>query len=234
MGGAASSRAWRQARRTVGLSALAVALLLLLLMPVGAGATGAAPAYDAHGSVEQVYATGVPAGAQVTLYDAVGNVVDQKSADNLGGVLFREVTPGNGYRLEVGSGGQRSGPLTVLTQKSAPPNTSIYNQRIEPHGYQYLTTRDGTKLAIDVHPPQDVLKILTGLIPNPSEGGSGTPELPKLPEGPLGELEEKLKEIPGVGTVLEKLHGLAQQRKVKQLKHLALSNAEGKLLCGSW
>ncbi|HKZ15682.1 MAG TPA: CocE/NonD family hydrolase [Solirubrobacterales bacterium] len=188
-------------------------------MPVGAGAAGAASAYDAHGSVEQVYATGVPAGAQITLYNASGNVVDQKSADDLGAVLFREVTPGNGYRLEVGSGGQRSEPLTVLTQRAAPPNTSIYDQKIEPHGYQYLTTRDGTKLAIDVHPPQDVLKILTGLVPNPSEGGSGTPELPKLP---LGELEEKLKEIPGVGEVLERLTSIAQKR---TLKSLALSNA---------
>src|SRR6201995_2169968 len=183
-------------------------------MPVGAGATGAAPAFAAHGWVEQVYATGVPAGGQVTLRDAGGNVVGQKSADSLGGVLFREVKPGNGYRLEVGSGG-RSEPLTVLTQRSAPPSTSIYNQKIEPHGYQYLTTRDGTKLAIDVHPPQDVLKILTGLVPSPEEGGSGTPELPGLPELPLGELEEKLKEIPGVGEVLEKLTGSLQRRRGK-------------------
>jgi len=215
-------------RRTVGLSALALALLLLLVMPVGAGATGAAPAFDAHGSVEQVYATGVPAGAQVTLLGAGGNVVGRKSADSLGGVLFREVKPGSGYRLEVGSGAQRSGLLTVLSQKSAPPSTSIYNQKIEPHGYQYLTTRDGTKLAIDVHPPEDVLKILTGMVP--SEGGSGTPELPKLPELPLGELEEKLKEIPGLGEVLEKLTGLAQGRSVdphakRSLRSLLLSNA---------
>ncbi len=212
----------------MGLSALALALLLLLVMPVGAGATGAAPAFDAHGSVEQVYATGVPAGAQVTLLGAGGNVVGRKSADSLGGVLFREVKPGSGYRLEVGSGAQRSGPLTVLSQKSAPPSTSIYNQKIEPHGYQYLTTRDGTKLAIDVHPPEDVLKILTGMVP--SEGGSGTPELPKLPELPLGELEEKLKEIPGLGEVLEKLTGLAQGRSVnphakRSLRSLLLSNA---------
>jgi len=204
----------------VGLSALAFVLLLLLLMSVGAGATGAAPAFDPQGSVEQVYATGVPAGAQVTLYDAGGAVVGQKNADNLGGVLFREVTPGNGYRLEVGPGGQRSEPLTVLTQRSAPPNTSIYDQKIEPHGYQYLTTRDGTKLAIDVHPPQDVLKILTGLVPNPGEGGSGG--TPELPEPPLGELEEKLKEIPGVGEVLKKLTAIAQRR---SLKSAALSNA---------
>jgi uncharacterized protein len=208
-----------RARRTVGLSALGLALLLLLLLPVGAGATGAAPAYDAHGSVEQVYATGVPAGAQATLYDAGGNVVGSRSADSLGGVLFREVKPGAGYRLEAG--GRRSEPLTVLTQRSAPPSTSIYNQKIEPHGYQYLTTRDGTRLAIDVHPPQDVLKILTGMVPSP-EGGPGTPELPKLPELPLGELEEKLKEIPGVGEVLERLTSIADKRSVKSL---ALSNA---------
>jgi predicted acyl esterase len=221
MGGAATLKTRGTARRTVGLSALALALLLLLLMPVGAGATGAASAYDAHGSVEQVYATGLPAGAKVTLFDANGNEVASKGADNLGGVLFREVKPGNGYRLEVGAGGLRSEALTVLTQKSAPPNPSIYDQKIEPHGYQYLTTRDGTKLAIDVHPPQEVLKILTGLVPSPEEGGSGTPELPKLPELPL-ELEEKLKEIPGVGEVLEKLTSIADKRSVKSL---ALSNA---------
>src|SRR5204863_9158718 len=29
----------------------------------------------------------------------------------------------------------------------------IYNQSIPDNGYTYLTTRDGTKLAIDVHPP---------------------------------------------------------------------------------
>ncbi len=60
----------------------------------------------------------------------------------------------------------------MLTQRSAPPNTSIYDQTIEPHGYQYLTTRDGTKLSIDVHPPQDVLKLLTGAIPSPEEATS--------------------------------------------------------------
>ena len=90
-------------------------------MPVGAGATGAAPAFDAHGSVEQADATGVTPGAKVTLLDGSGNAVQAKSADSLGGVLFREVAPGKGYRLDV-AGGPRSGPLTVLTQRSAPPD----------------------------------------------------------------------------------------------------------------
>jgi uncharacterized protein len=181
----------------VGLSASVLALLLFLVVPLGAGAAQAAPAPEAHGSVEQVYATGLAPGGQVTLYDGQGNAVASKGADELGGVLFRDVTPGSGYRLGVGSGGPQSEPVTVLTQKSAPPNTSIYDQSIPSHGYGYLTTRDGTKLAIDVHPPQDVLKILTGAIPTPEESAAGqTPTLPP-------QIEEKLKEIPGLETGLE-------------------------------
>ncbi len=178
----------------------ALGLLLLISIASWAGVAQAAPAFEASGSVEQVYATGVPAGAGVTLRDGSGNVVGSKSADELGAVLFREVKPGSGYRLEVA--GQQSQPLTVLTQRSAPPSTSIYNQKIEPHGYQYLTTRDGTKLAIDVHPPQDVLTLLTDQIPNPAEGTSGTPQLP------VGEVEKILKEVPGVEEVAGGLSGV--------------------------
>ena len=36
---------------------------------------------------------------------------------------------------------------------AAPWDPDIYNQSIPDNGYTYLTTRDGTKLAIDVHPP---------------------------------------------------------------------------------
>jgi uncharacterized protein len=165
----------------------------------------AASAPEAHGSVEQVYATGLGAGAKVTLFDGEGKEVGTQEADELGGVLFREVTPGSGYRIAVGSG-PKSEAVRVLTQKSAPPNTSIYNQKIEPHGYQYLTTRDGTELSIDVHPPQDVLKILTGLVPSSEElkeGGSTGSGLSLPPE-----VEEKLKEIPGVEQGLEGLNEL--------------------------
>ncbi|MBS1886983.1 MAG: CocE/NonD family hydrolase [Actinobacteria bacterium] len=169
----------------MGLS-LAISVPLLLFMAGRAGIAAAAPAFEANGSVEQVYATGVAPGAQVTLLDGQGDPVQSKGADGLGAVLFREVAPGSGYRVEAG--GRESEPLTVLTQRSAPPNPSIYDQKIEPHGYQYLTTRDGTKLAIDVHPPQDVLKLLTNKIPNPAEA-AGAHETPQLP---LGELERVL------------------------------------------
>lgn len=184
-------------------------LLLLVSSASWAGVAKAAPAFEAAGSVEQVYATGVPAGAEVTLREGSGSVVASKNADSLGAVLFREVKPGGGYVVEVGA--QRSEPLTVLTQRSAPPNTSIYEQKIEPHGYQYLTTRDGTKLAIDVHPPQDVLKLLTNKIPNPAEAAAptegSTGAAPEAPQLPIGELEKILKEVPGVS---EAVGGLSE------------------------
>jgi uncharacterized protein len=196
MGGAGTLVGWGPERRTVGFSALALGLLLLSLMLVWAGVAQAAPAPEAHGSVEQVYANGLAPGAKVTLYDGAGDEVGSKPADELGAVLFREVTPGSGYSLEAG--GARSEAVRVLTQRSAPPNTSIYDQTIEPHGYQYLTTRDGTKLSIDVHPPQDVLKLLTGAIPSPEGATSGeaatTPEALQLP----AEVEKALDKIPGV------------------------------------
>jgi hypothetical protein len=175
----------------VGFSALALGLLLLSLMFVWAGGAQAAPAFEAHGSVEQIYATGLAPGAEATLYDGSGGEVASKPADELGALLFREVTPGSGYTLEVG--GARSEPVRVLTQKSAPPNTSIYDQTIEPHGYQYLTTRDGTKLSIDVHPPQDVLKLVTGAVPSGGEASAPGGGLTLPPE-----VEKALDKVPGV------------------------------------
>jgi uncharacterized protein len=46
-----------------------------------------------------------------------------------------------------------SAPLAVLPDRSAPPSTRIYRQRIPTQGYGYLKTRDGTRLAIVVHLP---------------------------------------------------------------------------------
>jgi len=153
-------------------------LLWLLLVPGHAAAEPARPSFEAHGSVEQVYATGLPSGAQVSLYDGSEQEVQSQGANELGGVLFRNVEPGSGYRVGLTSGGPKSEPLDVLTTQSAPPDTGIYNQSIPSSGYGYLTTRDGTRLAIDVHPPQDVTHVLPGV------------ELPPLPSGPTPTLIE--------------------------------------------
>jgi len=163
-----SGSGWRGALLSI---ALVTPLLALSIAPASAAAS-----LDAHGSVEQVYATGLAPGAPVTLADGGGHEVASKPADNLGGVLFRDVTPGGGYRVDAE--GTESPPLQVLSTESAPLDPGIYEQSIPSSGYGYLTTRDGTKLAIDVHPPQDVTHVLPGV------------ELPPLPSGPTPTLIE--------------------------------------------
>src|SRR3954470_8554931 len=155
------------------------------------GSAAAAAPFSAHGSVEQVYATGLPAGAKATLLNGSGHKVATKKADALGGLLFRNVKPGAGYR--VSQGGAQSDPLTVFSTQSAPPSTDVYNQTIPSDGYGYLTTRDGTKLAYSVHPPQDITNA-EGIDLPPLPTGDSTPSPPVVeysgygyakPDGPV-------------------------------------------------
>jgi predicted acyl esterase len=142
----------------------------------GAGASVARASVDAHGSARQVYVTGLAPRARASLLARGGHKLATKRADGLGGLVFRNVKPGSGYRVRLVKGGATSGRLTVLSTRPAPPSASVYDQSIPSSGYGYLTTRDGTQLAIDVHPPQD----LGGSVP----GGVAAPDLSKiLPPG---------------------------------------------------
>jgi uncharacterized protein len=116
-------------------------------------ATATASAFSVHPSVEQVDVTGLEAGAQMSLLRSNGETVSTQTADSLGGLLFRKVDPGKHYRVRLSSTGEESSPITVHTQAAKPWDSSIYKQSIPDSGYTYLTTRDGTQLAIDVHLP---------------------------------------------------------------------------------
>jgi hypothetical protein len=111
-----------------------------------------ASAFNAQGSAEQVYVTGLAPNAQASLLKGKTAVATQ-SADSLGGLLFREVKPGKNYRVSVTASGEASEPITVHSDAAAPWDPSIYSQSIPDNGYTYLKTRDGTELSIDVHPP---------------------------------------------------------------------------------
>ena len=137
------------------------AMLATAVMSTSAQAAPTTPLI-AHGSVGQAYATGLAPHAAATLVRH-GVRVQTRRADGEGGVLFRGVTPGSGYRIRAGA--LRSRPLRVITGRDAPPSTKLYRQSItaapgqgeltapDPANYQYLSTRDGTQLAIDVHTP---------------------------------------------------------------------------------
>src|SRR5919199_4077571 len=129
----------RHARFSMAAAALALGLL---------AATSSASAFSAHGSARQVYVTGLAPHARMALLNRRGHRVQTKRADAQGGLLFRGVRPGTGYRVR--GSGAKSGRITVLSTQAKPPSTAVYNQSIPQSGYGYLTTRDGTKLAIYV------------------------------------------------------------------------------------
>ncbi len=131
----------------IRLVVVAVAALLVL---AAAPTALAASDLTVRGSAEQVDVTGAPAGAPLTLLHG-GATVQTASASDLGGYVFRNVAPGGGYQVQDASG--VSDAVTVLSDSPAPPSTTIYNQTLPTSGYGYLTTRDGTKLAIDVRTP---------------------------------------------------------------------------------
>jgi len=148
-----------------------IATMWLVAVPMTRSGASASTSFTAAGSVQQVYVTGLDGGEQASLISPDGTTFATQNADSLGGLLFRNVPPGDGYVVRNASGVQ-SAPLTVHNDDPAPWDPGIYNQSITDNGYTYLTTRDGTQLAIDVHPPTS------------PAGEPGLPAGTQLPNGP--------------------------------------------------
>jgi uncharacterized protein len=151
--------------RTVVTVLATTAVGVSLLLPAAAGA---APDFEARGSAKQVYVTGLKPNAKANLIGARGKKLRTRRANKLGGLLFRRVKPGRGYRVR--SGGQTSPKLRVLTERPKPPSEAIYNQAVKPKGYGYMRMRDGTKLAYYTRSPEDVSKVLGIDLPAPPPG----------------------------------------------------------------
>ncbi len=140
---------------------------LLLVFALCAGAVPAAQAatvapaaagapFTAKGSVNQVYVTDLPSGVTVDLKDASDTVVDTGTTDAQGSYLFRKVPAGTGYQVD------RSGIVIggiKVTDPDVNPGPSWYQQQVNNHplneGYDYLTTRDGTTLSVNITFPND-------------------------------------------------------------------------------
>jgi uncharacterized protein len=159
--------------------ALLLSVGLLVSSQAISSATAAPSSIEAVGSVEQVYVTDLTPGAEASLLDPQGDVIKTQTVNGLGGVLFREVAPGEGYRVQ--SEGVRSDPIVVHNDDPTPWDPSIYDQEIGPSGYQYLTTRDGTKLALTVHLPTSPATLGVPKHPGPLPDAGGVPFLPPYP-----------------------------------------------------
>ena len=141
-------------------SPVRVAFLCTLVIGASAAAADAqAPSFTASGSAEQIHVVGLASHARMALLSRAGRTVASAQADSLGGLIFYNVRPGSGYRVRLLPHGSKSGPITVYSESDAPWDPQVYNQTINDDGYQYLTTRDGTRLALTVWPPTKIAGI---------------------------------------------------------------------------
>ena len=136
------------ARILSGLAALALTALAF------AANAAAAPELTVRGSVHQVDVVGAAPHQKVALLDRRGRVVQTRRAASLGGIVYRGVKPGPGYRLRR-AGGTRSATVAVTPGPTARPRLAprSMTRSCPPAGYGYMRTRDGTSLAIDVRLP---------------------------------------------------------------------------------
>jgi predicted acyl esterase len=138
-------------------SGLFAATLLVSVLPgVPAAADdfavpgGLSVPFSVRGSVEQVSVVGSQPGVKLRLVARDGHTAGRGTADAAGSYLFRGVAPGSGYVVEPGAtASTASPPVRVLAPSNHPPASFYEGQTLAP-GYQYLATRDGTRLAVNV------------------------------------------------------------------------------------
>jgi len=124
--------------------------LVLAALVVAAAPSTAQAALEARGSTEQAYVLDAKQGLRLQLLDARGHVVGAGKPDRFGSKIFRELSPGGGYRVKQGR--KLSKPFRVRRAGDNPPR-SFYKRKKLKQGLNYVTTRDGVELAMTVRLP---------------------------------------------------------------------------------
>jgi predicted acyl esterase len=110
--------------------------------------------FTGHGSIGQAYVLGAPVGTHLVLADAAGIEVGSGTTDGLGSLIIRNVPPGPGYTFRA-----VGGPKVVATDSfrvlapSDTPASSFYSNQHLSAGLNYITMRDGVRLAATVRLP---------------------------------------------------------------------------------
>ena len=152
----------------------ATVLLLVGIVAAGTGRKLAAdeptaqrPGVDAgpviRGSVEQIHVVHAAPAVRVVVHGPGGFRMDAET-DAMGGLILRDVPPGEEYRVSVDGQDETAETVRVLGRKDHPDASFYASQTLEPtHGY--IKTRDGTLLSYRV------------VLPDPDVHGNGPYDL---------------------------------------------------------
>ena len=149
-------------RPSVKLTAAVLALTGLGFTPAlvaSAPQAGAAMSHtmQAGGSVDEAWLSGAGAGDSVKLLrngTPVVNPANPGTADSLGSLIIRSLTPGPGYAWKDITAHRITHTFSVLAVDANPPTSSpLYNAQPLHSGLNYITMRDGVQLAATVRYP---------------------------------------------------------------------------------
>ena len=165
--------------------AFAVSLSIsCLLIAACSGDSEPTASFDVRESVEQLHVSHAQPGATLELVDDSGAVVTSGTVDDQGSLIFRLLTPGDGYTVRTADGLEWLDDLTVMSISGSLPDQSFYdNQLIEP-GFTYIQMRDGTMLSAYVQLPGPVEEGPYPTLINysgyaPSRPGQPVPDIPQ-------------------------------------------------------
>ncbi len=129
-----------------------VALLTLLAAPSAlvSRSAAAAPAYTVQGSVNQLAVLDATPGQALELLDSTDAVTATGTVDAQGSLLWRELAPGDYTVRDAADPTTVSDSATVSDFADPAPDQAFYDGQSLRKGFQYLTTRDGTTLSINV------------------------------------------------------------------------------------
>ncbi|MGA2522237.1 MAG: CocE/NonD family hydrolase, partial [Acidimicrobiales bacterium] len=145
----------RRASTLVGLLVLVFSVVPAVI--AGAPAASASGSLQGNGSVEEAWLTGATPGDSITLLQngsAVANSANPGTADSLGSLIIRSLTPGSGYQWDDTTANVESGTFSVLAPGDNPAqSSSLYTDQPMHEGLNYITMRDGIQLAATVRFP---------------------------------------------------------------------------------
>jgi predicted acyl esterase len=138
--------------------------LLFASLALGSAVTLGAPAASAsggpllgNGSVDEAWLTGATPGDAITLLQngtPVVNAANPGTADSLGSLIIRNLTPGDNYTWDDTTSSAEVAPFSVLAPGDNPPTDSaLYTGQPMHDGLNYITMRDGIQLAATVRYP---------------------------------------------------------------------------------
>jgi predicted acyl esterase len=112
---------------------------------------------QAGGSVDEAWLTGAAPGDSITLLQNGSPVVSPDNpgtADALGSLIIRDLTPGTGFAWDDTTTGSTTSSFAVLAPDANPATGStLYTGQAMHSGINYLTMRDGVQLAATVRYP---------------------------------------------------------------------------------